>query len=247
MPATPDKNDVMAQITAAWETAKVQLAELREAVERNAKLTAAKVTNDGARREKDVAFRELGEAVWDQVKKGKLVLPGTLSKAQKAVEEVERKLEAQASEIFRAAGGRRRGRHPVERKGHSGEQILGVRSEEAVEDAPHLTSGPSPQVAVSLGAIAQLGERLNGIQEVSGSIPLSSTEAPRSAGGFFVSRWPGAKRGSAGTASSVQTQAPGRPLRGERVAADRGLALASLRGPTSPCPTTPHFQSKVSP
>ena len=27
----------------------------------------------------------------------------------------------------------------------------------------------------SIGAIAQLGERLNGIQEVSGSIPLSST------------------------------------------------------------------------
>ena len=26
-----------------------------------------------------------------------------------------------------------------------------------------------------IGAIAQLGERLNGIQEVSGSIPLSST------------------------------------------------------------------------
>ncbi len=28
------------------------------------------------------------------------------------------------------------------------------------------------------GAIAQLGERLNGIQEVSGSIPLGSTTAP---------------------------------------------------------------------
>jgi hypothetical protein len=29
-----------------------------------------------------------------------------------------------------------------------------------------------------IGAIAQLGERLNGIQEVSGSIPLSSTDNP---------------------------------------------------------------------
>ena len=28
------------------------------------------------------------------------------------------------------------------------------------------------------GAIAQLGERLNGIQEVSGSIPLGSTKSP---------------------------------------------------------------------
>ncbi len=32
---------------------------------------------------------------------------------------------------------------------------------------------------VLLGAIAQLGERLHGMQEVSGSIPLSSTNSPR--------------------------------------------------------------------
>ena len=51
------------------------------------------------------------------------------------------------------------------------------------------------------GAIAQLGERLNGIQEVTGSIPVSSTKSqangppsrstnPRSAQdcGFFVAR-----------------------------------------------------------
>ena len=44
------------------------------------------------------------------------------------------------------------------------------------------------------GAIAQLGERLNGIQEVSGSIPLGSTKTtPRSlgsiAGGLSVIAW----------------------------------------------------------
>ena len=46
-----------------------------------------------------------------------------------------------------------------------------------------------------LGAVAQLGERLNGIQEVSGSIPLSSTpsvnrfidEKSLHIGGFFNS------------------------------------------------------------
>ena len=39
------------------------------------------------------------------------------------------------------------------------------------------------------GAIAQLGERYNGIVEVSGSIPLSSTKLPKrpANGGFFVS------------------------------------------------------------
>tara|TARA_B100000925_G_scaffold74026_1_gene51977 strand:- start:26 stop:178 length:153 start_codon:yes stop_codon:yes gene_type:complete len=39
-----------------------------------------------------------------------------------------------------------------------------------------------------LGAVAQLGERLNGIQEVSGSIPLSSTDLKafsRPERGFF--------------------------------------------------------------
>ena len=33
-----------------------------------------------------------------------------------------------------------------------------------------------PRVSDPCGAVAQLGERLNGIQEVSGSIPLSSTK-----------------------------------------------------------------------
>jgi hypothetical protein len=37
------------------------------------------------------------------------------------------------------------------------------------------------------GGIAQLGERLNGIQEVSGSIPLISTKNPFPKGnGFFL-------------------------------------------------------------
>ena len=42
------------------------------------------------------------------------------------------------------------------------------------------------------GAIAQLGERYNGIVEVSGSIPLSSTKSPQQEtalqGRFFVAR-----------------------------------------------------------
>ena len=43
--------------------------------------------------------------------------------------------------------------------------------------------------ATSYGGIAQLGERLNGIQEVSGSIPLISTKNPenhRFSGFFFA-------------------------------------------------------------
>ena len=36
--------------------------------------------------------------------------------------------------------------------------------------------GPSTRHLFCVGAIAQLGERLHGMQEVSGSIPLSSTK-----------------------------------------------------------------------
>ena len=41
-------------------------------------------------------------------------------------------------------------------------------------------------ILYNVGGIAQLGERLHGMQEVSGSIPLSSTKIqnPRFGGGF---------------------------------------------------------------
>ena len=39
----------------------------------------------------------------------------------------------------------------------------------------YLFESPATSVSLLHGGIAQLGERLNGIQEVSGSIPLIST------------------------------------------------------------------------
>ena len=49
----------------------------------------------------------------------------------------------------------------------------------------------SPQSRAEFGGIAQLGERLNGIQEVSGSIPLISTKSLDFFGiqGFFLLLW----------------------------------------------------------
>ena len=45
-----------------------------------------------------------------------------------------------------------------------------------VQHLPHLTkSSCFCKIEIYYGGIAQLGERLNGIQEVSGSIPLIST------------------------------------------------------------------------
>ena len=47
---------------------------------------------------------------------------------------------------------------------------------------------PVNTTSFTYGAIAQLGERLHGMQEVSGSIPLSSTKFRPSSkdGGFFM-------------------------------------------------------------
>ena len=47
------------------------------------------------------------------------------------------------------------------------------------------------------GAIAQLGERLHGMQEVSGSIPLGSTNFPPCEGGEFPAKLVMAKIGGA--------------------------------------------------
>lgn len=44
----------------------------------------------------------------------------------------------------------------------------------------------APYISVPVGAIAQLVERFNGIEEASGSNPLSSTENPAKRLGFFV-------------------------------------------------------------
>lgn len=97
--ATPDKNEVIQQLTVAWESAKAQLAELREAVDRNQKLADTKVDLDWAKGEKDRALRDLGEAIWEQVKRANFELPREANRARKAVEEAEQKLAAQASEI----------------------------------------------------------------------------------------------------------------------------------------------------
>ena len=57
--------------------------------------------------------------------------------------------------------------------------------------SPCYTNTRSTGDTTEYGGIAQLGERLNGIQEVSGSIPLISTKKPGIFGfqAFFVYRF----------------------------------------------------------
>ena len=98
-PLSDAKQDVVKQITDAWKVAQQQLEELRTAVERTGEMAKLKMQSEFLYRDLDRAFRDLGEAVWSQVKKGNLELPRTLASAVKAVEEVERKQADQADAI----------------------------------------------------------------------------------------------------------------------------------------------------
>lgn len=93
------KQDVVKQITDAWKSAQVQLEELREAVERTGEMARLKVQSEFLNRDLDRALRDLGEAVWSQVKKGNLELPRALSSLVTVVQDVERKQADQATAI----------------------------------------------------------------------------------------------------------------------------------------------------
>ncbi len=97
-------------------------------------------------------------------------------------------------------------------------------------------------ITIQSGAVAQLGARVNGIHEVAGSIPASSTK-PR--GGFLIlgerTRGLGVPKGA-------------RPLRGKHA---RGLALSqesvrevsdsNRRGSAVQSPPAPPYQPSVEP
>ena len=99
MAADPKQSQAFKQITEAFQTAQAQMTELRKSVERHAELARAKTQLDFSQRETERALRELGEAVWRQVQKGRLELPSALAPALEAVRQAEHKAEAQAREI----------------------------------------------------------------------------------------------------------------------------------------------------
>ena len=71
----------------------------RQAVERNAQMAHLKLESSFLNRERDQALRDFGEAVWNQVMKGRLQLPPQLSAALQKMIDVEKKLAKQAAEI----------------------------------------------------------------------------------------------------------------------------------------------------
>ncbi|WP_224363395.1 hypothetical protein [Hyalangium versicolor] len=89
----------MKQIQQAFQTAQSQLAQLREQVTRTEELARLNSRGNSLQMEKDKALRELGEAVWRMVQKGKLELPSSLAPVVKSVEVAEQRAAAHAAEI----------------------------------------------------------------------------------------------------------------------------------------------------
>ncbi len=98
-PAAQSQADTIKQIQAAWEEAQGQLTVLRQQVEYATSLASAKVSASGLERELDRAYRDLGEAVWAEVSKGRLALPNNLSGVKKALEAVTTRIQQQNATI----------------------------------------------------------------------------------------------------------------------------------------------------
>jgi hypothetical protein len=95
----PLQTDALKQIQAAWQEAQANLQLLREQVELASNMAQAKVQSNVYERDLDRAYRDLGEAVWAEVSKGKLQLPSTLSQVKKALESVTVKIQQQNASI----------------------------------------------------------------------------------------------------------------------------------------------------
>ena len=99
MAADPKQSETFRQIQEAFQSAQARMAQLRQQVAKHAELVQAKTRNDLVQKEKERALRELGEAVFKQVRKGRLELPATFAPLVDAVEQAQKKAEAQAWEI----------------------------------------------------------------------------------------------------------------------------------------------------
>jgi len=97
--ADSKQSEVVKQINEAFQEAQARLAQLREAVERNTDLARANARTTVLKDQKEKALKDLGEAVWRQVQKGRLELPAGFAAALKAVEAAEQAAEAHAREL----------------------------------------------------------------------------------------------------------------------------------------------------
>jgi hypothetical protein len=99
VPEPRSNETILRQIQEAWTTAQAQLTVLREQVQHATQMAQAKVSSNVLVRDLDRAYRDLGEAVWAEVSKGKLQLPSQVAPVKKALEAVTTKIQAQNASI----------------------------------------------------------------------------------------------------------------------------------------------------
>ena len=95
----PKQTETLKQIQASWEEAQAQLSVLRDQVEHLSALAMAKTQNNVLTRDLDRAYRDLGEALWAEVSKGRLTLPPNLSNVRKSLEQVTGRIREQNASI----------------------------------------------------------------------------------------------------------------------------------------------------
>ena len=95
----PMQSERLKNIQAAWEEAQAQLSVLRDQVTHLAGLAQAKTQNNVLTRDLDRAYRDLGEALWAEVSKGRLQLPPNLSNVRKSLEQVTGRIREQNASI----------------------------------------------------------------------------------------------------------------------------------------------------
>ncbi len=93
------QSERLKNIQAAWEEAQAQLSVLRDQVTHLSALAQAKTQNNVLTRDLDRAYRDLGEALWAEVSKGRLQLPPNLSNVRKSLEQVTGRIREQNASI----------------------------------------------------------------------------------------------------------------------------------------------------
>ena len=99
MPPNHTQRELIRQISARWERAKQQLEELRLAVRQQGTLANAKLESAHLKRELDLAYRDLGEAVWAAYRQGTMKFPTSTLPAARAVRKAEQEQKAYALQI----------------------------------------------------------------------------------------------------------------------------------------------------
>lgn len=99
--STPGRgaDNLVKQLTAAWEEAQSQLRELRRRVEATAQMARAQLDAQTFSKDRDRALRDLGEAYWKEYQAGRVPAVGRMAAILDRVAKAEQKVAASSASI----------------------------------------------------------------------------------------------------------------------------------------------------